>query len=147
MAIDAQVTTLVRAEPGSCFAAATNFARYPDWAKEVESVTIVGGGAGGRLVQVAYAASLFGKDYSAVVEYDLGRGPAHLSWDLVEARKLKSMQGYLGFEPVDGGTEMTFSLHSDLVRPRPPRHERRASRLMEVVMARDLRRFIERDGR
>ena len=147
MAIDAYVSTWVRASPDRCFEAAADFERYIHWARQVDRATILDREDDGFPRRVAYEASLFGKDYSATVDYDFGSAPTRLSWTLFEARKMHFMEGSFGFEPADGGTEMSFRLRIELVKPRPPRHERRAGRLVEVIMSRDLRRYIEREGR
>ena len=128
-----------------CCAATTDFERWPEWARDVEDVRVLDRSDDGRPRRVLFAVELMGKDYGATLDFDLTPAPAEVTFTLVEARKLRSVEGWFRFSPTDGETLMTFRIVAELVKPKPPRMERMFARRIETMLVRDLKRHIERN--
>jgi hypothetical protein len=138
---------MVDAVPEGCCSTTADFERWGDWARDVEQVAVVERTADGRSCRVAFSVDLFGKDYSATMDFDLGAAPKQLSFTLVEARKLRAASGLFQFEPSGGKTMMSFRVSAELVKPKPARVERLIARRVETMLVRDLKRYIERNTR
>ncbi len=147
MAIESAGRVMVDAVPEVCCSTTADFERWRDWARDVEQVTVMERTGDGRSCRVAFAVDLFGKDYSATMDFDLGATPKQLSFTLVEARKLRAASGFFQFEPAGDATLMTFRVFAELVKPKPARVERLIARRVETMLVRDLKRYIERNTR
>jgi hypothetical protein len=137
----------VEAAPGVCFSTTADLERWTEWARDLERVEVVDRGDDGRPVRVRLVADLFGKEFDATVDFHHEKAPDELSFTLVEARKLATLEGAFRFEPEAGGTRLSYRLRLVLVKPKAARIERMVSRKIDTALSRDLRRHIERDGR
>jgi hypothetical protein len=137
----------VEAAPGVCFSTTADLERWTEWARDLERVEVLDRGDDGRPVRVRLVADLFGKEFDATVDFHRDKAPAELSFTLVEARKLATLEGSFRFEPEAGGTRLSYRLRMVLVKPKAARIERMVSRKIDTALSRDLRRHIERDGR
>jgi hypothetical protein len=137
----------VEAAPGVCFSATADLERWPEWARDLERVEVLGRGDDGRPARARMIADLFGKEFDATLDFDYAKAPDELTFTLVEARKLATLDGSFRFEPEAGGTRLSYRLRMVLVKPKAARIERMVSRKIDTALSRDLRRHIERDGR
>jgi hypothetical protein len=137
----------VEAAPGVCFSTTADLERWTEWARDLERVEVVDRGDDGRPVRVRLVADLLGKEFDATVDFHHEKAPDELSFTLVEARKLATLEGAFRFEPEAGGTRLSYRLRLVLVKPKAARIERMVSRKIDTALSRDLRRHIERDGR
>jgi ribosome-associated toxin RatA of RatAB toxin-antitoxin module len=145
MGIETSGRETIDAPPEVCFRAAADFDRWPEWANEVERVAILERDEGGRGRRVTFWVELFSKEYNATVDFDYTRAPELFSWDLVEARKFRTLTGSFQFEPEGDGTLLRFRLNGELVKPKAARLERMFGRRIETIVLRGLRRHIERN--
>ena len=74
----------VAADPLDCFDLASDFAAYPDWAKDVREATVLARDDAGRACRVEYRAAALGRKIRYVLDYDF-RGRARFV--LVDARR------------------------------------------------------------
>lgn len=147
MAVECVGNVGVEAAPGVCFSTTADLERWTEWARDLERVEVVDRGDDGRPVRVRLVADLFGKEFDATVDFHHEKAPDELSFTLVEARKLATLEGAFRFEPEAGGTRLSYRLRLVLVKPKAARIERMVSRKIDTALSRDLRRHIERDGR
>lgn len=134
----AEHTVVAAAAPEACFAVATDFAAYPQWASAVASATVLEDGPE-PVVEFVVDAKVRRIRY--VLRYHL-EPPRRLWWDYVEG-DARSVEGEYRFEPADGGTAMTYRLAIDPGRlvPGPVK-----KLLVETVMkgsVTDLRKRVE----
>jgi hypothetical protein len=126
-----------------CFAVATDFEGYPEWADGVQDARIVARDDAGTPRRVEYHVAAMGKSLRYVLEYDLADGPRVFSWRLVEGDMLRRLEGRYAFDDVDGGTDVTYELAVDLTLPMPGILKRRAAgRIVDAALG-DLKRTVE----
>jgi hypothetical protein len=142
----------VAASPARCFAVATAFERYPEWASDVKQVTVLARDALGRGTRVEYHVSGLGRRVRYVLDYDFAEAPDAFSWSLVEGDMLRALDGRYAFAPNapsrnaptdEGGTHVDYTLAVDLAVPMPGLVKRRASGMIVGNALRDLKRVVE----
>ena len=118
MADDAHEQIHVDAPPERCFALATAFEEYPEWAKRREA----GDRARCATPTVAAPASsttwpALGRRVRYVLDYDFADAPHAFSWSLVEGDMLRALDGRYVFDAADDGTHVDYTLRVDLADP------------------------------
>ena len=127
MAEQASQTTTISAAPDRVWAVATDFERYPDWAKDVKDVVVRARDEQGRATEVEFRASALGRSTHYTLAYDYSQAPAGLSWRMVRGDIMRTIDGAYHFTATaDGGTEVRYDLTIDLVVPLPGFVKRRA---------------------
>jgi uncharacterized membrane protein len=147
MAVECVGDVGIEASRAACFSVTADLERWTEWARDLERVEVLDRGADGRPSRVRMVADLFGKEFDATVDFHHDKAPDELSFSLVEARKLATLEGSFRFEAGSGGTRMSYRLRMVLVKPKAARIERMVARKIDTALSRDLRRHIERDGR
>jgi ribosome-associated toxin RatA of RatAB toxin-antitoxin module len=125
----ARETVVVEAPPERCFAVATDFERYPEWARDVKEVAVLERDGEGRATKVAFRAGAMGRTTRYTLAYDYTNAPRELAWRLVEGDIMRRLDGAYTFAPAgsDGqATEVTYTLTVELVVPIPGFVKRRA---------------------
>jgi uncharacterized membrane protein len=145
VAIECVGDVQIEAPAGVCFSATADLERWVDWARDLERVSVLERDGQGRTSRANLVADLFGKEFDAIVDFRYDKAPEEFVFQLVEARKLASLEGSFRFEPGRDGTRMSFRVFMVLVKPKAARIERMVSRKIETALTRDLRRHIERD--
>jgi len=133
----------VDAPPERCFARASAFDGYPEWAKDVKQVTVLRRDADGRGTRVEYHAAALGRRVRYVLDYDFDDAPHAFSWALVEGDMLRALDGRYAFDPADDGTLVDYTLRVDLAIPLPGLVKRKASGMIVGTALRDLKRVVE----
>jgi ribosome-associated toxin RatA of RatAB toxin-antitoxin module len=119
----------IAASPADVFATLVDFARYPEFFKEIKEVQVNEVDAEGRGIDVTYRTAAMGRSTRYRLRYDYGEAPRKLSWVLVDGDIMRQLDGYYLLEPVDSDpqcTEVEYSLTVDLVTPLPGFVKRRA---------------------
>lgn len=143
MADQASQTVIVDASPEQCFAVASDFEHYPDWAHDVKEATVVSRDAQGRATQVEFRTSALGRSTHYTLAYDYAKAPNEMSWRLVQGDIMRSIDGSYAFAPAPGGgTQITYTLAIELIVPLPGFVKRRAE-VRIVNSVRDLKARIE----
>jgi ribosome-associated toxin RatA of RatAB toxin-antitoxin module len=119
-------TEFVGASPSRCYEIASDFERYPEWARDVKEATVLERDSQGRAVKVEYRASALGRSTHYTLAYDYSQAPERLSWSLVEGDIMRVIDGAYTFEPEGAGTNITYSLQIELIVPLPGFVKRRA---------------------
>jgi len=134
MADTAKQTTVISASPERCFQVATEFERYPEWAKDVKEAKILARDDQGRASQVEFRASALGRSTHYTYSYDYSDAPSRLAWHLVEGDIMRSIDGAYSFVDVEGGTQVFYEIDIELIIPLPGFVKRRAEvRILNTV--------------
>ena len=144
MADEAHEHISVAASPARLFEIATDYERYPDWARDVKQVEILERDGEGRGSRVEYRVAGLGKSIRYVLEYDYGEAPAAFSWHFVEGDWLRRLDGRYGFEADGDGTRVTYDLVVDVSAPLPGLIKRRAASMIMGTALRELKKEAER---
>ena len=138
-------SAIVAASPAECFAAVTDFSRYPEWAGDVKSVEVLESDANGRATRVAFRAAAFGRSasYTLVYSYPESDGLS-LSWVQESADLTSKLDGSYEFRPLDDGrTEVVYTLEVELLVPIPGFVKRRAESKIVHSALKDLKDRVE----
>lgn len=135
----------VDADPGRCFAIASDFARYPEWALDVKDVSVLARDDTGRATRVEYHAAAVGRRIRYVLDYDFADAPAAFTWSLVEGDMLRGLDGRYAFarDEAGAGTRVEYDLRVELSVSLPGIVKRRAAGVIVGGALRDLKRAAE----
>lgn len=135
----------INATPERCFAVATDFERYPEWAADLKEATVVDRDDQGRPRTVAFRAAAMGHSARYRLRYEYEGAPRCLSWVLVQGDIMRRLDGEYTFEPgaEPGTTEVTYELQVELIVPIPGFVKRRAEGKIIHAALRELKRQAE----
>ena len=137
MVESATQTITISTTPEHCFEVATDFERYPEWAKDIKEAIVLERDEAGRATTVEFRASALGRSTHYTLAYDYGAAPEKLSWQLVRGDIMKSIDGAYTFSPSatdPGSTDVVYELSIELVVPMPGFLKRRAEvRILNTV--------------
>ncbi|MGH8983037.1 MAG: SRPBCC family protein [Acidimicrobiia bacterium] len=144
MAETANERIRIDAPPQRCFEIASDFERYPDWAKDVKQVDVLERDGDGRGTKVEYRAAAMGRSTRYVLAYDYAEAPGAFTWGLVESDMLRQLDGRYGFEADGGGARVTYDLTADPKVPLPGFIKRRVASMIMGTALKELKREAER---
>jgi ribosome-associated toxin RatA of RatAB toxin-antitoxin module len=144
MADEAHEHISVAAPPARLWELATDYERYPEWARDVKHVAVLDRDDDGRGRRVEYRVAGLGKSIRYVLEYDYGDAPAAFSWHFVEGDWLRQLDGRYGFEAEGDGTRVTYDLVVDVSAPLPGLVKRRAASMIMGTALNQLKKEAER---
>jgi ribosome-associated toxin RatA of RatAB toxin-antitoxin module len=144
MADEAHEHMSVAASPTRLWEIATDYERYPDWARDVKHVAVLERDSEGRGRRVEYRVAGLGKSIRYVLEYDYADAPGAFSWHFVEGDWLRALDGRYGFEPEGEGTRVTYDLLVDVSAPLPGLIKRRAASMIMGTALKELKKEAER---
>jgi ribosome-associated toxin RatA of RatAB toxin-antitoxin module len=133
----------IDASPERCYEVATDYERYPDWAKDVKQATIVERDAEARGVKVEYRAAAFGRSTRYVLQYDYSQAPASFSWTLVEGEMVRSIDGTYRFDRDGDGTRVSYDLAIEPSIPLPGFLKRRTAGMIVGTALKELKKAVE----
>jgi ribosome-associated toxin RatA of RatAB toxin-antitoxin module len=134
---------VVAAPPPRCFEVTTDFERYPQWARDVKQIDVLGRDDQGRGKTVEFRVAGLGRSIRYVLEYDYTEAPAAFSWHLLEGDVLRRLDGRYGFEPEGEGTRVTYDLSVEISIPMPGLIKRRAAGMIMGTALRELKKEVE----
>lgn len=134
MADRASQSINIAAAPERVWQIATDVERYPEWARDIKSVTVLSRDGEGRPAEVEFRASALGRSTHYTLRYDYGEAPGALAWHMVKGDIMRSIEGAYHFSPSGSGTEVRYDLAIELVVPLPGFVKRRAEvRILNTV--------------
>jgi ribosome-associated toxin RatA of RatAB toxin-antitoxin module len=145
MADHAAERTEIDASPDACFAVATDFATYTDWASDIKEVNIVAHDDAGRGGDVGFRVAAMGRSTSYTLRYSYGSNPLRMSWRLIEGDVMQRIDGEYEFAPIGDGTrcEVRYYVSVDMLVPLPGFVKRRAeAKILHTAMD-DLKKRVE----
>jgi ribosome-associated toxin RatA of RatAB toxin-antitoxin module len=143
MADHASQSVSIGASPEKCFAVATDFEHYPDWAHDVKEATVRARDEQGRATEVEFRTSALGRSTHYTLRYDYSQAPQAMSWQMVKGDIMRAIDGSYTFSPAAGGsTDVTYTLSIELIVPLPGFVKRRAE-VRIVNSVKDLKARVE----
>lgn len=134
----------MKAPPEAVFAVVTDFPNYPKWAADLKEVTVVDADDDGTVHKVRYRAAAFGRSTTYTLAYDYSEAPGKLTWVQDSGDITSRVDGVYEFEPIEGGTKVTYHLEVDLKFPVPGFIKQRAAARIVGTALRQLRDRVEK---
>jgi ribosome-associated toxin RatA of RatAB toxin-antitoxin module len=133
----------IDAPPERTYEVATDYERYPEWAKDVKQANVLKRDAEGRGAQVEYRAAAFGRSTRYVLQYDYSQAPAAFSWTLVEGEMVRTIDGTYRFDQDGDGTRVSYDLAIDPSIPLPGFLKRRTAGMIVSTALKELKKAVE----
>ena len=138
--------TTIMASPQQCFDVATDFEKYPVWARDIKEARVLARDDEGRAVDVRFRVSAMGRSTSYTLRYFYGADPLRLAWRLQRGDATRRLDGEYEFTAVPGEadiTEVAYQLSVELAVPLSGFVKRRAeSRIMHTALD-ELKAYVE----
>jgi carbon monoxide dehydrogenase subunit G len=136
----------VAAAPADVLSVISDVESYPEWAGDVKEAEVLSTGAGGRPKQVRFVLDSGPIKDTYVLEYSWsvrGDGTGTVSWTLVKADIIKSMDGAYELAARGGGTQVTYRLTVDIKIPMLGMLKRKAEKVIIDTALKDLKNRVE----
>ncbi len=146
MADQATQRTTIAAPLERVFVAATEFEKYPAWARDIKAASVEARDELGRGTVVTFRAAAMGRSTSYTLHYDYTGAPHRLPWRLVRGDIMRRLDGAYTFSAVDDdpeSTEVLYHLSVELVVPLPGFVKRRAEARVMHTALRELKTHVE----
>jgi ribosome-associated toxin RatA of RatAB toxin-antitoxin module len=142
MAEQTTSSIVIDAAPAEVMAVIADFPAYPEWAQGMKSAEVVVPGPGGRAERVRFELEATPIKDSYVLAYDWD-DDSSVTWDLVEGKVLKAMQGAYVLVPSGAGTEVTYRLAVELSIPMIGMLRRKAEKVIIDTALKGLKKRVE----
>jgi ribosome-associated toxin RatA of RatAB toxin-antitoxin module len=133
----------IDAPPERTYEVASDYERYPEWAKDVKQANILERDPEGRGAKVEYRAAAFGRSARYVLQYDYSQAPAAFSWTLVEGEMVRTIDGTYRFDSDGDGTRVSYDLAIDPSIPLPGFLKRRTAGMIVSTALKELKKAVE----
>ncbi len=146
MAERTESTIVIDAAPGAVLDVIADFPAYPKWATEVKQIAVLSEEGDGWADQVEFTldAGVIRDTYTLDYEWDVTEaGTGVVSWSLVKATVLKSMNGSYTLDPAGSGTTVTYRLKVDLNIPMLGMLKRKAEKVIVDTALKELKKRVE----
>jgi hypothetical protein len=142
MADQTTSSIVIKADPAAVMDVIADFDSYPAWAKGVKSATVLTEYEDGRAGEVEFVldAAPIKDQYTLTYDWD---GSAQVTWSLVQAKMLKSMEGAYILEETDEGTQVTYQLSVDLSIPMIGMLKRKGEKVVIDTALKGLKQRVE----
>ncbi len=146
MAERTESTIVIDAAPGAVLDVIADFPAYPKWATEVKQIAVLSEAGDGWADQVEFIldAGVIRDTYTLDYEWEVTEaGTGVVSWSLVKATVLKSMNGSYTLDPAGSGTKVTYRLKVDLNIPMLGMLKRKAEKVIVDTALKELKKRVE----
>jgi ribosome-associated toxin RatA of RatAB toxin-antitoxin module len=141
MAEQTTSSIVIDAPPAAVMAVIADFEAYPSWAQGVKKAEPVDAGKRPEQVYFELDATPIKDAYTLAYDWDGDHG---VSWNLVEGKMLKAMDGaYLLDDRGDGTTEVTYRLAVDISIPMIGMLKRKAEKVIIDTALKGLKKRVE----
>jgi ribosome-associated toxin RatA of RatAB toxin-antitoxin module len=142
MADQTTSSILISADPARVMSVIADFDSYPTWAKGVKSAEVLTEYDDGRAGEVAFVldAAPIRDEYTLSYDWD---DDHQVTWSLVKAKMLKSMEGAYILQPQGEQTEVTYQLAVDLTIPMIGMIKRKGERVIIDTALKGLKNSVE----
>jgi ribosome-associated toxin RatA of RatAB toxin-antitoxin module len=143
MADQTTSSIMIAADPAAIMAVIADFDGYPRWARGVKSATVLSTHDDGRADSVEFVldAAPIKDQYTLAYTW---HGDTRVTWSLVRARMLTSMEGAYSLRPRGTATEVTYQLAVDLSIPMIGMLKRKGERVIIDTALKGLKQQVER---
>lgn len=131
----------IDAAPEALYSVAADVAAYPEWATGVKEVEVLGLDGEGRVDRARFVLEGFVKEIEYVLKYTHDF-PNSLSWLAEESDDLRMLEGSYTFSPVNGATEVVYSLTVEPKFTIPGFLRRQAEKQIVTTALRGLRKRV-----
>jgi ribosome-associated toxin RatA of RatAB toxin-antitoxin module len=142
MAEQTTSSIVIDASAAEVMAVIADFPAYPEWAQGMKQAEVVEEGADGRADTVHFELEASPIKDSYTLSYDW-TGDSSVTWELVEGRMLKAMEGAYLLKPSGNGTEVTYRLAVDLSIPMIGMLRRKAEKVIIDTALKGLKKRVE----
>ena len=143
MAEQSEGTVHIDASPKEVMDVITDFDAYTAWADGMKGVEVLKKDKQGRGKEVRFDVSSFGLSDTLVFAYTYGAGNKSVSWELVEAKNVKDLEGAYELEGDTDGTEVTYRLTLEPSIPLPGLVKRQIEKRMLKTALDGLKKRVE----
>ncbi len=146
MADRTQSSVDIAAAPGAVLDVIADFERYPEWAEQVQSCTVLSEDGDGWADQVEFDlnAGAIKDQYVLEYEWDVDEdGTGTVRWNLVRATLLKGLTGSYTLVKAGPGTQVTYDLEVDLTMPMIGMLKRKAEKHIINTALSELKKRVE----
>jgi ribosome-associated toxin RatA of RatAB toxin-antitoxin module len=145
MADQTTSSIVIGAAPAAVMAVIADFDAYPAWVQGVKKAEVVEPGADGRAEQVYFEldASPIKDQYTLAYDW---HGDEAVTWQLVDGRMLKAMDGAYELAETGAGTEVTYRLAVDIAVPMIGMLRRKAEKVIIDNALKGLKKRVESLG-
>jgi uncharacterized membrane protein len=133
----------IDAPPDTVMAVIADFAAYPEWADQINTVEIVDEGADGRASRVKFTMDAGPIKDSYTLDYAWAPDGRSVSWTLVKGQIQKAQDGSYALADTGGATTVTYSLAVDLNIPMIGMLRRKAEKVIIDTALKGLKRRVE----
>lgn len=142
MADQTASSILIAADPAAVMAVIADFDNYPAWANGVTSAQVLSSGQDGRAREVAFVLETvpIKDEYTLAYDWD---DDTEVTWSLVEAKLLKTMQGAYFLTANGASTSVSYQLSLDLHIPMIGMLKRKGERVIIDTALRSLKTRVE----
>ena len=142
MAEQTTSSIVIDAPAAEVMAVIADFPAYPEWAQGMKQAEVVEEGADGRADKVHFELEATPIKDSYTLSYDW-KGDSSVTWELVEGRMLKAMEGAYLLRPSGAGTEVTYRLAVDISIPMIGMLRRKAEKVIIDTALKGLKKRVE----
>ncbi len=135
----------IDASPEELYDVAADIASYPEWATGIKEVEILEEDESGRVSRARFVVEGFVKQLEYVLAYTHDR-PAQLNWVAEDSPDLKMLQGSYTFSPLNGATEVVYTLRVEPNFTIPGFIRRQAEKQIVTTALRGLRKRATGSG-
>jgi ribosome-associated toxin RatA of RatAB toxin-antitoxin module len=145
MAEQTTSSIVIDATAAEVMAVIADFPAYPEWAQGMKQAEVVEEGADGRADKVHFELEATPIKDSYTLSYNW-KGDSSVTWELVEGRMLKAMEGAYLLRPSGAGTEVTYRLAVDISIPMIGMLRRKAEKVIIDTALKGLKKRVEALG-
>ncbi len=146
MADRTESTIVINAAPGKVLDVIADFEAYPKWAAQVKRTSVLSEEGDGWADRVEFTldAGMVQDTYTLDYEWDIAdSGTGVVSWTLVKATVLRSMDGSYTLAADKNGTKVTYRLAVDLTIPVLGLLKRKAEKAIVDTALKELKKRVE----
>ena len=145
MADQTTSSIIIDATPAQVMAVIADFEAYPEWAQGMKRADVVEQGPDGRAKEVHFELEATPIKDSYTLSYDW-KGDSSVTWQLVEGKMLKAMEGAYVLRPAGDGTEVTYRLAVEISIPMIGMLRRKAEKVIIDTALKGLKKRVESLG-
>ena len=143
MADKTSSTVTIDASRQAIMAVIADFAAYPEWADQINTVEVLSPGDGGRAQRVRFTMDAGAIKDSYTLDYTWASDGRSVRWTLVKGQIQKAQDGSYALSAKGGSTTVTYSLAVDLNIPMIGMLRRKAEKVIIDTALKGLKRRVE----